>query len=407
MHEKWQCVKCEHGSTTAKETSPGLFQCERCQHPFAAESGKDHLIDLDINQAIERVSDGNTLRFHADQVAYELMRYINKGRKGFWAAIFRMFYSPGSPRYRSRQHPPITLEAAKSLAEIYLKLNPGESGVTLADGNREAGKDAGSGRQEADLGAVTFDRVVICQWTEIAEVLLANQVPLHFACPVLSPDGGSQEVSRDIIGRLKGNVEPFLVLVFHDLTPAGMAFVEEVFDGEAWFRDHQQALMVNLGLNPAHLDRFGEILLPLEEIPGGKPPDRWKGVPDGLGIEWSVLTPMQMLRALAKAIATLQTSPQLHGMDDDDAEKSAALPLAGAAVLTGAAGVALATGIGGGEMAAGAELDGESPLKKLREGGAAGRVLHDEEDFLGDELGALDLAGASGWLGDSDGDDSG
>jgi hypothetical protein len=99
-----------------------------------------------------------------------------------------------------------------------------------------------------DVTAYSFDRLVVCNSSEIAQMLIANNFHFENNCAILSIKGYPQAVFRTVLEMLRRN-QDLVVYAFHDATPQGIKLVDHLCSSDTWFRD-RDVKIVDLGLSP-------------------------------------------------------------------------------------------------------------------------------------------------------------
>jgi hypothetical protein len=151
----------------------------------------------------------------------------------------------------------------EEMLDRWAEVNPDEK--LLTGPSRPNVKEADA---DSELGAASFDHVLICDRNEYVDFFLANLFHFHFSCPVLGVSGYPQDVFPDMIARLKENPNLRVFLV-HDLTPDGLDLARKVKQDPQWFADGS-AEIIDLGLLRAHSQTLRKMLAPLSDIPDGK-----------------------------------------------------------------------------------------------------------------------------------------
>lgn len=102
--------------------------------------------------------------------------------------------------------------------------------------------------QNSDVTEYSFDRLVVCDRDEIAQMLIANNFHFENNCAILSINGYPAALFDTVMQMLRRNPE-LMVYAFHDASPAGVNLVRELRTSPRWFQE-SSATIVDLGLLP-------------------------------------------------------------------------------------------------------------------------------------------------------------
>ena len=97
----------------------------------------------------------------------------------------------------------------------------------------------------------SFDRLVVCQSDEIAQMLIANNFHFENNCAILSISGYPQRIFETTMQMLRRNPE-LRVFAFHDCSPEGIKLVQELRTNPRWFTD-ETIIIVDIGLSPRQI----------------------------------------------------------------------------------------------------------------------------------------------------------
>ena len=104
---------------------------------------------------------------------------------------------------------------------------------------------------DPDSTHYSFDRLVVCQNDEIAQVLIANNFHFENNCAILSISGYPQRIFDTIMQMLRRNPE-LRVFAFHDCSPEGIKLAQELRINSRWFPD-ETIIIVDIGLSPRQI----------------------------------------------------------------------------------------------------------------------------------------------------------
>lgn len=102
-----------------------------------------------------------------------------------------------------------------------------------------------------DISAYSFDRAVICDTPEIAQLLIANNFHFENNCAVLSVTGYPQNIFSTVLEMLNRNPN-LKVYAIHNATPRGVGLVHHLRTSPNWF-PNGNAIIYDLGLLPRQI----------------------------------------------------------------------------------------------------------------------------------------------------------
>jgi hypothetical protein len=102
--------------------------------------------------------------------------------------------------------------------------------------------------QNSDVTDYSFDRLVVCNSNEIAQMLIANNFHFENNCAILSIDGYPAAVFDTVLQMLRRNPD-LMVYAFHDASPDGVSLVHQLRTSPTWFVE-STVTIVDLGLLP-------------------------------------------------------------------------------------------------------------------------------------------------------------
>lgn len=292
-------MKCIHCGTDSRLRERTDKRCPKCRHPFAFEptADPDRVTDVRFKHAIERVSGGGKVQFTEQNLWYELNRRWMK--PGLWDSVLSALARRRGP---AQPRPPRIPFAA--FEQRYLRrwreVHGDVAGLLPV---REVAAPALPAAVPADVAAFSFDRVVVTDRWETAQVLVANRFHFEHSCAVLSRDGYPDGTAETVKEMLRRNPR-LTVFALHDASPGGCLLPLTVREAE-WFPG---ARIVDLGLRPGTVRRLRIPALPgtatlvpprLAEILSAKDV-AW--LAEGHRAELAVLRPAQLMRAVYKGI---------------------------------------------------------------------------------------------------------
>lgn len=102
-----------------------------------------------------------------------------------------------------------------------------------------------------DVTAYSFDRLVVCDSANIAQLLIANNFHFENNCAILSITGYPQSIFEITMQMLRRN--PNLeVYVLHDCSPRGVGLAHRIRTSPQWFQD-TNVVIIDVGLLPRQI----------------------------------------------------------------------------------------------------------------------------------------------------------
>ncbi|MFM2060374.1 MAG: hypothetical protein RLZZ507_44 [Cyanobacteriota bacterium] len=102
-----------------------------------------------------------------------------------------------------------------------------------------------------DVTAYSFDRLVVCDSANIAQLLIANNFHFENNCAVLSINGYPQSIFNTTIKMLRRNPN-LQVFALHDCSPKGVSLVHRLRTSENWFLN-SDVTIIDIGLLPRQI----------------------------------------------------------------------------------------------------------------------------------------------------------
>jgi hypothetical protein len=102
--------------------------------------------------------------------------------------------------------------------------------------------------QNPDVTDYSFDRLVVCNSSEIAQILIANNFHFENNCAILSINGYPATVFNTVLQMLRRNPE-LMVYALHDASPDGVRLLHQLRTSPTWFLE-SSATIIDLGLLP-------------------------------------------------------------------------------------------------------------------------------------------------------------
>ena len=335
-----KCIQC---GTHSKLSERKDGRCPKCQHRFAFEPTTDPagLTDAQLRNAVDRVSGQGKVRFTARNLYYEVHR--RWAFSGVWRGTYTvlppalvgalpgfvlaqvlsfpaLYWLSGvgalaaaavsvHGTWRQNRRPPFPQSAPRMAFGVFqtqhlprwMEVNGPIPGLLPP---REEAAAAMPREVPADVAAFSFDRAVVTDRWETAQVLVANRFHFEHNCAVLSVDGYPDVIAGTVKEMLRRNPR-LTVFALHDASVEGCHLPLKLREA-AWFPD-PRVRIVDLGLRPEIAKRLrlpelqGPVayrvglvkMLSLEE-------QKWFA--DGHFSELAALRPTQLMRAVYKGI---------------------------------------------------------------------------------------------------------
>jgi DNA-directed RNA polymerase subunit RPC12/RpoP len=102
-----------------------------------------------------------------------------------------------------------------------------------------------------DVTAYSFDRLVVCGNSTIAQLLIANNFHFENNCAILSITGYPQSIFATTMEMLRRNPD-LKVYAFHDCSPQGMTLAYSLRTSSNWFLDSNFTI-IDVGLTPRQI----------------------------------------------------------------------------------------------------------------------------------------------------------
>ncbi|GAB4299016.1 MAG: hypothetical protein Fur0025_37720 [Oscillatoriaceae cyanobacterium] len=282
-----KCVVCGT-KNTLKERNANKGRCKRCQQPFAFDTS--HMGSVPINDSlfakfIDHISDNKTLYYTEEQLLYLINSRLGQTGKNIhklgkfigvaiavalgviiWVKSKQMFagyavlaiIGSGFLLLKAKQLKAQSFVVSRSQLQGWIR--------RWTDLNRTMGKmlPPPSVEQEGapvseELREYSFDRLVVCDRPEIAQLLIANNFHFENNCAVLSFNGYPQSIFTTVLEMLRRNPD-LKVYALHDATPSGVSLVYHLQTSPTWFLSSQVAIY-DLGLLPRHVFKNSHIFL--------------------------------------------------------------------------------------------------------------------------------------------------
>lgn len=282
-----KCVVCGT-KNTLKERNANKGRCKRCQQPFAFDTshmGTVPITDSLFDKFIDHISDNKTLYYTEEQLLYLINSRLGQKAKHLKkigqfigvataVALGVIIWGNSKPLFAAYG---VVVIVASGFLLVKSKQPKAQSFVVSrsqlqgwirrwTDLNRTMGKmlpPPSLEREEApvreELRDYSFDRLVVCDRPEIAQLLIANNFHFENNCAVLSLSGYPQSIFTTVLDMLRRNPD-LKVYALHDATPSGVSLVYHLQTSPTWFLSSRVAIY-DLGLLPRHIFKNSHIFL--------------------------------------------------------------------------------------------------------------------------------------------------
>ncbi|QYX31693.1 hypothetical protein [Sphaerospermopsis torques-reginae] len=102
-----------------------------------------------------------------------------------------------------------------------------------------------------EVTAYSFDRLIVCDSANIAQLLIANNFHFENNCAILSVNGYPQSIFDTTMEMLRRNPN-LQVFAFHDCSPKGVSLVHHLRNSETWFLNNDVTI-IDVGLLPRQI----------------------------------------------------------------------------------------------------------------------------------------------------------
>ncbi|WP_407899791.1 hypothetical protein [Scytonema sp. NUACC26] len=169
-----------------------------------------------------------------------------------------------------------------------------------------------------DVTAYSFDRLVVCDRAEVAQMLIANDFHFENNCAILSITGYPQNIFDTTMQMLRRNPD-LKVYALHDCSPTGMDVLNQLRTSPQWFRD-SNVTIIDVGLLPRQIIAASRVMFIqtssesaeaakqlLPEIRATLSTDELEWLEAGNFVELESFSPQKLIQILNKSIANSRT----------------------------------------------------------------------------------------------------
>jgi hypothetical protein len=137
----------------------------------------------------------------------------------------------------------------------------------------EGGRARPAGRQPAapDVAQYSFDRLLVVDSDETADMLLANNLHFETNTPIVSINAYPQDVFENVMGMVRRNPN-LKVFCLHDASPEGCRLPIRLREDPRWF-PNAQITILDIGLRPRNVGKLTAMQIAKLEPSKVLPPD--------------------------------------------------------------------------------------------------------------------------------------
>lgn len=337
-----KCIQCGTDNKLRDRTA-NQGRCKNCNHQFAFEPTSMtgvKFTDPVFAKAIADLTANDILFFTPKQLFYFLdKRLTHKSRSArklpaiaifFWGFIASIIFKSGLLFFisvvvgvvlivlRNRQQTPkagvqqflITLNQFQDWVERWTQVN--NVAKMLPSPNTESLPVTIS----SDISDYSFDRVVVCDRSAIAQLLIANNFHFENNCAILSITGYPQNIFDTVMQMLRRNSD-LKVYALHDASPRGVRLVHRLRTNPKWFQN-SNVTIYDLGLLPRQILKSPNVFVQAtdectqqaKQLPDAVRQDLTKEELDwleaGKFVELESFTPQKLLQVVTQGIAKSQ-----------------------------------------------------------------------------------------------------
>jgi hypothetical protein len=327
-----KCIRCNHDSNYPDRTNQ---TCPACKGKFAFEPRTgDKLTDQAFKNAIDRVSSEGSVKFTQRNLYYEVDR-LGKRSASTWGAAIGWFATAATAiavgaagaevliyigaallvvaaikiPHDSQKRVKLTEEQFEVLYARWKSVHGAPAGLFTSKPLRVAPKEPRARELAEDLrdelSQYSFDRAVITDSRETADLLLMNDFHFENNCAVLSIDGHPAHAFATVRKMLRNNPK-IEVYALHDCSPEGCELAWTLRQDPAWFKDVGQ--VYDVALRPAQARKMKASWLPGRALQVAEHPALTEQERDFLRentIELAAIRPEQLVKRLFRAMTLL------------------------------------------------------------------------------------------------------
>lgn len=290
-----KCIYC--GTDNTYKERAAKHTCKRCARPFAFEPKEMPtfpLTDHAFIGAINAVSEKGTLFFTPRQLYYQVVRQrvrpgkatARVGQRGvylFWVAGIIIFIlsllsggatgivlgllggggivalgyllrsllvSKSGAALTRAPDVPITYDDFRTSLLARWERAHGPPPKMLPEGGRPR-NGVREGAPETDIASYSFDRILVCDRAETADMLVANNLHFETNTPIVSMDGYPRDAFARVMEMTRRN-PALTVFALHNADSRGCLLPLHLREDAAWF-PQPSVTIIDIGLRPRHV----------------------------------------------------------------------------------------------------------------------------------------------------------
>ncbi|MBV6623234.1 MAG: hypothetical protein KI793_09920 [Rivularia sp. (in: Bacteria)] len=347
-----KCINCGTDNNY-KERITNSRHCKNCNHQFAFEPKLMYAVkftDGFFAKLISDISANNSLKFTEKQLFYILNKRLLKKIPSYTSCLSSSLYFfgfifafigvlftrytlgkviiiigmfmllGGTATYNFENNQKIqklivTPEKFQEYLNRWQSINPIEGILTLSK------QENLPNSINSDITAYSFDRVVVCDSAEVANLLIANNFHFENNSAVLSIDGYPENIFDTVMQMLRRN-DDLKVYVLHDASPRGVSVVNTLSTNPNWFANtsNSNVTIYDLGLLPRQIFNNSNFFTQVSEefaaqakelsldIKKDLTEDEIKWLEAGKYVELESFTPQKLLNVISQGISKSRQS---------------------------------------------------------------------------------------------------
>jgi hypothetical protein len=340
-----KCINCGTDNRL-KDRTDNLGRCKNCGHDFVFEPtimlAKSKVTDPFFEKLISDLSANNTLFFTSSQLYYLLNKRLRSREQkndlvvGFFVGLLILIILTASlqegsiagtigsvfiglcavgiyfglQRQQARGYDRLLIDRSQfdrwltrwnSINNPPEKILPPPQTTSLP------------AAPNPEVTAYSFDRLVVCDTPEIAQLLISNNFHFENNCAILSIDGYPQNIFDMTMEMLRRNTD-LKVYALHNCTPAGIQLTHRLRQDNNWFPDSAIPI-IDVGILPRQIidtpelltlqspesARLAQQLSP--EFRANLNPKELAWLDDGCYLELESFSPQKLIRIIQLAIS--------------------------------------------------------------------------------------------------------
>jgi hypothetical protein len=163
-----------------------------------------------------------------------------------------------------------------------------------------------------EVTAYSFDRVVVCDRPEIAQLLITNNFHFENNCAILAIDQYPQSIFTTTMEMLRRNPD-LKVYALHDCSPQGVQLIHRLRSADLWF-PNPEIPIVDVGILPRQILANLEVMIPQSDqsaqaaqqldpvIRQNLNPEELAWLETGCYLELESFSPQKLIQILQRAI---------------------------------------------------------------------------------------------------------